>query len=345
MAATKSKTPAVEIKDEDTKNGKTDTVYKVAQSELDRLSNDDAAGRKVDKAMEDARGKDTWRTHIQLVAVREVDDRAESRFVQATNTRASQFDAVQKKADSNFKETTTNAKTQFTAIQKTAEDNKKALVKLVEASRDTVLDTQNEHHSEAISLAEQQFADTNTAVGNTKAEIIGEVATTRDEVLNGQAILGEAINSAQKAAAKDSAGIVTLVEKKNDALSTKTDGDRDVLLKRIDAFDAAAKSAFDQINNSVTTVHENLARSQDQDGKTILETLRAQHEATLELVKSVHSDLDTKLRHFREEVANDMEKTSTTSGNQHASVRGDLNVVMSLLSDIRKDQIGRPDRR
>lgn len=345
MASQKKTTTAVvDIKDSASTNG-TGSVYDVAQAELDRIAASDAAGRKVDKALEEARGKDTWRAHIQLAAAREMDDRAEARFDEATETRANQFDAIQKKADTHQKDALATQKRQYEAVQKKADTHHKATLKQMDADRTVVVDTLNEHHSEAISLAEQQFTDLTSQVDAAQTTIVGEVGVTRDEVLNGQAVLGEAITTAQQAAAKDATGIVQLVEDSREALVGKTTQDRDAVVARIAAFDEQAQVAFDTLSKSVQTVHENLARSQDEDGKTILETLRAQHEATLELVKSLHADLDTKLAAFREEVARDAERTDTANANQHAAVRGDLNVVLSLLSDIRKDQIGRPDRR
>ena len=337
MATTKTTNVTIKSKNEG--------IYGIAEVELQRIAADDAAARKVDKALEEARGKDTLRTHIHLVAAKAADERAAVRHNDALDLAGSNHAAVTKQLKDQFADLDKKTTSEHKATLKAQDAAFSSLTAVVNDSRETLISTGHENHTELISLSEENHAALTDLLGKNQAEVLRDVDTTRDQTLNGQAVLGEAINKAQKAAQADAEGIVQLVTDNHHGMVSKTDADRVQVLERINAFDAAAKKAFQDIGASVQTVHESLARSQDEDGKTILETLQAQHQATLELIQQVHQDLDTKLKHFREEVADDMEKSATSAGNQNASVRGDLNVVLSLLSDIRKDQIGRPDRR
>lgn len=229
---------------------KSDGVYADAQEELKRVGQDDAAGRRVDKALEDARGKDTVRLHVALHATDLADARASERH---------------------------------DAIVRISDKNQKSIVTRVEEAQAAILDDAAEAYNETIDLAESNHSAVVELVTKSKAEVARDLKGAREDLLNGQAVLGEAVTSSRKAA--------------------------------------------------------------ETDGQAIMNLLREQHEAQIALVQTMYDDLDTKLKHFREEMSNDVEKMATTVGNQSASVRGDMSVVLSLLSDVRKDQIGRPERR
>lgn len=277
---------------EETPNNK--TVYSTTQEELVRIAKSDAAGRKVDKALEHARGKDTFSTHLIITAVDEADSRASKRHDEGVKLNTDHFEKS----------------------KKTAGDHHRAANKLAK-----------DHHEEAVKLAKDQ---------NTK--------TTR-LVNDNQKTLLEAVTKAQDAASKDTAGLLSTVKSNHTEAFKRSKQENDAVLKRVDTFDKATQKAFESLTASVNTVHEDLSQAEERDNKAILKAIQANHESTLELVEKIHNDLDTKIKSFREEVLEDILKKGTSAENQTASVRGDLSVALSLLSDIRKDQIGRPERR